>query len=109
MNAASQAKLQNRYRSELKWIRRGAKARTTKQKARIQRFEELDKSIDRSSDDADLELTLATTRLGRKVLKAEKFRKHLVIGLFLKILASCCSKVTELALSEQTVTVSQHC
>lgn len=75
MNAASQAKLQNRYRSELKWIRRGAKARTTKQKARIQRFEELDKSIDRSSDDADLELTLATTRLGRKVLEAEKISK----------------------------------
>lgn len=75
MNAASQAKLQNRYRSELKWIRRGAKARTTKQKARIQRFEELDKSIDRSSDDADLELALATTRLGRKVLEAEKISK----------------------------------
>ena len=75
MNAASQAKLQNRYRSELKWIRRGAKARTTKQKARIQRFEELDKSIDRSNDDTDLELALATTRLGRKVLESEGISK----------------------------------
>lgn len=75
MSAATQAKLQNRYRSELKWIRRGAKARTTKQKARIQRFEELDKSIDRSNDDADLELALATTRLGRKVLEAESISK----------------------------------
>ena len=37
-------KLRNRYRSELKWIRRGAKARTTKQKARIQRFEEIDQA-----------------------------------------------------------------
>lgn len=71
MNAATQAKLRNRYRSELKWIRRGAKARTTKQKARIQRFDELDKSIDRSGDDADLEMSLATTRLGRKVIEGE--------------------------------------
>ncbi|ETI89804.1 MAG: ABC transporter, ATP-binding protein, partial [Clostridium butyricum DORA_1] len=28
-------------RNELKWVRRGAKARTTKQKARLQRFDEL--------------------------------------------------------------------
>ena len=75
MNAATQAKLRNRYRSELKWIRRGAKARTTKQKARIQRFEELDESIDRSNDHTNLEMALATTRLGRKVLEAESISK----------------------------------
>ena len=75
MNASTQAKLRNRYRSELKWIRRGAKARTTKQKARIQRFEALDESIDRSNDDANLELALATTRLGKKVLEAESISK----------------------------------
>ena len=75
MQAATQAKLRNRYRSELKWIRRGAKARSTKQKARIQRFEALDESIDRASDDTDLEMALATTRLGRKVLEAESISK----------------------------------
>lgn len=75
MNVATQAKLRNRYRSELKWIRRGAKARTTKQKARIQRFEELDKSIDRSGEEADLEMNLATTRLGRKVIEGEAVSK----------------------------------
>lgn len=75
MNAASQAKLRNRYRSELKWIRRGAKARTTKQKARIQRFETLDESIDRSNDQSDLELGLATTRLGKKVLESDGISK----------------------------------
>ncbi|MEO4052835.1 ABC-F family ATP-binding cassette domain-containing protein [Solibacillus sp. CAU 1738] len=75
MNAATQSKLRNRYRSELKWIRRGAKARTTKQKARIQRFEELDTQIDRSNDDANLELALQTTRLGKKVLQAENISK----------------------------------
>lgn len=75
MNAASQAKLRNRYRSELKWIRRGAKARTTKQKARIQRFETLDESIDRTNDQSDLELGLATTRLGKKVLESDGISK----------------------------------
>ena len=38
---AQESKRQNLYRRELAWIRRGAKARSTKQKARIQRFEEL--------------------------------------------------------------------
>ncbi|MFP3917501.1 ABC-F family ATP-binding cassette domain-containing protein [Lysinibacillus telephonicus] len=75
MNAATQEKLRNRYRSELKWIRRGAKARTTKQKARIQRFEELDSKIDRNSNDANLELALATTRLGKKVIEGEHLSK----------------------------------
>ncbi|WP_042473497.1 ABC-F family ATP-binding cassette domain-containing protein [Bacillus ndiopicus] len=76
MTAATQAKLRNRYRNELKWIRRGAKARTTKQKARIQRFEELDEKIDRTQDDANLDLGLATTRLGKKVLEADKISKQ---------------------------------
>ncbi|CAM5377010.1 Formate--tetrahydrofolate ligase [Lysinibacillus sphaericus] len=75
MAAASAQKDRNRYRSELKWIRRGAKARSTKQKARIQRFEQLEDNLERKSDDVSLELGLATTRLGRKVLEAEKYIK----------------------------------
>ncbi|WP_342541671.1 ABC-F family ATP-binding cassette domain-containing protein [Paenisporosarcina sp. FSL H8-0542] len=69
MAASSQLKLQNRFRSELKWIRRGAKARTTKQKARIQRFEQLDDQMDRNNDNTSLDMKLATTRLGKKVLE----------------------------------------
>ncbi|MCH7321400.1 ABC-F family ATP-binding cassette domain-containing protein [Solibacillus sp. MA9] len=75
MQAATQAKLRNRYRSELQWIRRGAKARTTKQKARIQRFEALDDSIDRSGEQTDLEMNLATSRLGKKVLESDAITK----------------------------------
>lgn len=74
--AATQAKLRNRYRTELAWIRRGAKARTTKQKARIQRFEQLDASIDRSSAKGELDLALQTTRLGKKVLESEGITKR---------------------------------
>lgn len=73
---ATQEKLRNRYRNELKWIRRGAKARTTKQKARIQRFEELEKKLEQYSEDDKLELApLSTTRLGKKVLEGVHLSK----------------------------------
>jgi ABC transport system ATP-binding/permease protein len=76
MQVATQAKMRNRYRSELKWIRRGAKARSTKQKARIQRFEALDEAIDRSNDQTDLEMGLATSRLGKKVIESDGISKR---------------------------------
>ncbi len=62
------------YLSELKWIRRGAKARTTKQKARINRFESLK---DASSETAaeQIELPVAYTRLGKKVIEFNNVSK----------------------------------
>lgn len=69
MRAATQDKLRNRYRNELKWVQRGAKARTSKQKARLQRFDELNEQIEWHSDDAKLDIALSTTRLGKKVLE----------------------------------------
>lgn len=76
MNASSQQKLQNLYRNELKWIRRGAKARSTKQKARKDRFEELDTKIDRNNSKQDLELEMATTRLGKQVIEGKAISKR---------------------------------
>lgn len=76
MNAASQQKLQNLYRNELKWIRRGAKARSTKQKARKDRFEEIDEKLDRDNSTLNLELEMATTRLGKQVLEGKNIAKR---------------------------------
>ena len=45
LNIAMEEKRRRLYINELAWIRRGAKARTTKQKARIQRFEEIKDAI----------------------------------------------------------------
>jgi len=59
-------KRESLYKSELEWIRKGAKARTTKQKARIQRFEEL-KDSGFAYTDADVEISVAGSRLGRKI------------------------------------------
>ncbi|RIJ64258.1 ABC-F family ATP-binding cassette domain-containing protein [Rummeliibacillus sp. POC4] len=75
MAVATMAKMRNRYRSELKWIRRGAQARSTKQKARIQRFEDLEENLEHKTDDTNLELGLATSRLGKKVIEAKDISK----------------------------------
>lgn len=71
---ASEKKRQNLIRKELAWIRRGAKARSTKQKARIERFETLqDKKI--LNDNSDLEITIQSTRLGKKVINIDNISK----------------------------------
>ncbi|WP_188593027.1 ABC-F family ATP-binding cassette domain-containing protein [Paenibacillus silvae] len=72
--AASEQKRQNLLRTELAWIRRGAKARTTKQKARIDRFEQLkdQQGVQRSSS---LEVSVGSTRLGKKILEIEHLSK----------------------------------
>ena len=76
MNASSQHKLQNLYLNELKWIRRGAKARSTKQKARKDRFEEIDSKVERNNSNQNLEMELVTTRLGKKVLEGVSVAKR---------------------------------
>ena len=82
--AAYQETLANLVRREVEWLRRGAKARTTKAKARIQNaerlIEELDESRDRArSFSAEIDFTASqrkTKRLwqGRGVAKRELFR-----------------------------------
>ena len=69
-----EAKRQNILRRELEWLKRGAKARTTKQKARIQRAEELQEQKVNVSKD-DLEFAIGSKRLGDKVIELEGVRK----------------------------------
>ncbi|BBB89955.1 MAG TPA: ABC-F family ATP-binding cassette domain-containing protein [Methylomusa anaerophila] len=65
---AGERKRQNLLRQELAWIRRGAQARSTKQKARIERFEQLSaKTVNLGAD--KLEITAGASRLGRKVIE----------------------------------------
>src|SRR5699024_4558118 len=69
MEKATESKQQNRYRNELKWIQRGARARSTKQKARVERFEQLKSELQRDHQLEELDANLKTTRLGRKVIE----------------------------------------
>jgi ABC transport system ATP-binding/permease protein len=56
------------YRRELEWVKRGAKARTTKQKARLKRFEQLESSLV-TEKSSQLDIALGGSRLGKKVIE----------------------------------------
>jgi len=72
--SASERKRQTLLAKELAWIRRGAKARSTKQKARIERFEKLsEQKIDLSDD--KLEISVGSSRLGRKIIELTEINK----------------------------------
>jgi len=71
---ASEEKRQNLFRRELEWIRRGARARTTKQKARIDRFEAL-KEVEGPKVKEQIDISLSGKRLGKKVLEFEAVSK----------------------------------
>jgi len=73
---ALEEKRQNLYRKELAWIKRGAKARTTKQKARIQRFEQLEASLG-IEQRQNVEIALGGSRLGKKVIDLKNVCKQL--------------------------------
>ncbi|MEC1696329.1 ABC-F family ATP-binding cassette domain-containing protein [Schinkia azotoformans] len=75
IEAANEDKRQNLLRRELAWMRRGAKARTTKQKARIQRFEELQNKPGHRQKD-DLDIAIGGSRLGKKVFEIENISKQ---------------------------------
>ncbi|MGV8906158.1 MAG: ABC-F family ATP-binding cassette domain-containing protein [Acetobacterium sp.] len=89
IQSAIEEKRQNLYRRELSWIRRGAKARTTKQKARIKRFEDIQDNAPDLSDD-QFEISVGFTRLGKKVIDIEHLKKsfgsNLIISDFSTIL-----------------------
>lgn len=74
MEQASEEKRQNLIRKELAWVRRGAKARTTKQKARLDRFDEL---VNRKVYDQDenVEISVMGSRLGKKIIEIENISK----------------------------------
>ncbi len=69
-------KRQNTLRRELAWLRRGAKARTTKQKARIQRVESLQEETGPAAK-GSVEFAIGSQRLGKKVIEVEGLSKSL--------------------------------
>ena len=74
MEVASERKRQSILRVELEWIRRGARALSTKQKAHIQRYEELrDKHA--PVQDSQVELSSISTRLGKTTVELDHICK----------------------------------
>lgn len=73
--SSTESKRQSLLRNELAWIRKGAKARTTKQKARIDRFEALKADAPKQAG-GKLEVSVASTRLGKKIVEMEGVTKR---------------------------------
>lgn len=72
---ASYEKSRNLYRNELKWVRRGARARSTKQKARLQRFEEL-KNMRQLEKIGNVQLESIVSRMGKKTMELSHLSKR---------------------------------
>ena len=71
---ATERKAKTLYKQELAWMLRGARARTTKQKAHIQRFEAL-RDRKKPVETENVEMFSAFTRMGRKTLETEHISK----------------------------------
>lgn len=65
---------QNLLRKELEWVRRGAKARSTKQKARLERYEKLSQ-MHGPSEEEELKLSSIYTRLGKSTIFIDDLSK----------------------------------
>lgn len=74
MALASERKRQSILRTELEWMQRGARARSTKQKAHIQRYEAL-RDQEAPEFDREVELSSVSSRLGRTTVEVEGLGK----------------------------------
>jgi len=75
LTKAVENKRQNLLKKELAWVQRGAKARSTKQKARLQRFDDL-KNQSGPNAQAQLDISVASTRLGKKIIEFNHVTKY---------------------------------
>lgn len=74
MEIATERKNKSLYRMELEWMMRGARARSTKQKAHIQRFENL-RDRQKPVEEENMELSSVSKRLGKKTIEIEDVSK----------------------------------
>lgn len=68
MEQATERKRQSILRTELEWLARGARARSTKQKAHIQRIEEM-RAVQAPVSDGQVEISSTSSRMGRKTIE----------------------------------------
>ncbi|WP_198650135.1 ABC-F family ATP-binding cassette domain-containing protein [Staphylococcus arlettae] len=72
-----QQKQQALYKQELGWMRAGVKARTTKQQARINRFNSLEQDVQNQQQQDKGSLNLAYSRLGKQVFELDEVTKQI--------------------------------
>lgn len=69
--ASAAQKLRNIYRRELAWISRGAEARRTKKKDRVERFAQIEADVKNVHTEATLEISSVSSRLGKTIIELE--------------------------------------
>lgn len=106
MQQASERKRQNILRKELEWIRRGAKARTTKQKGRIQRYEKL-KDQDAPQTDGSVEISSISSRMGKTTVELSHISKSYDSRVLIRDFTYIFLKMTGSGLSGQMEAVRQ--
>ena len=67
--ASAAQKLRNIYRRELAWISRGAEARRTKKKDRVERFAQIKAEVENVQVEANLEMSSVSSRLGKTIIE----------------------------------------
>lgn len=72
LQEAADHKANQLFKQELAWMREGVRARGTKQKARIERFENLKGRVSQTTQDFSIEMDLASSRLGKQVFEFEE-------------------------------------
>lgn len=81
--ADTEHKQQQLYKKELAWMRTGAKARSTKQKGRINNFRELENSVGKLQVDQNVAIDLGQQRLGKEVISLKeanlKFKQQTIL------------------------------
>ncbi|MDN8848007.1 ATP-binding cassette domain-containing protein, partial [Staphylococcus aureus] len=65
------------YKKELEWMRAGVKARTTKQQARKNRFNDLEQDVKNQHQQEKASLNLAYSRLGKQVFELDGLTKRI--------------------------------
>ena len=70
--ASAAQKLRNIYRRELAWISRGAEARRTKKKDRVERFAQIKAEVENVQVEANLEMSSVSSRLGKTTIELNK-------------------------------------
>lgn len=76
MLASEMDKAQNLFRRELDWMRKQPKARTTKQKARIDSFYETEEKVSNKVEEKRMSITMQMNRMGSKILELENVCKQ---------------------------------
>src|SRR5699024_3388516 len=72
----AEQKHKNRLRNEMEWLKRGARARSTKQRARIERIQQMQERTFHKSDE-QIEIQVGASKLGSKVIELENASKKI--------------------------------